>query len=213
LSLHQYIQLFTDQMRETTFLEWAAVTLGASEVLFARVNNIWLYPTGIAGTLIGIYVLLMAGLYADSALNVYYVVMSVYGWVYWIKKRDEPPVKITWSTLNEWKITLVIVFAGWAILYVLLKKFTPSTVPMWDSWISSTAWAGMWLLARRKVENWILLNISNLFAIPLLCYKHLILFAALTLFLFVIAFFGYFEWRSIMKKDEENEVKLAVIDI
>jgi nicotinamide mononucleotide transporter len=204
------MQLFTDQMRETTFLEWVAVILGASEVLFARVNNIWLYPTGIAGTLIGIYVLLTAGLYADSALNVYYVVMSVYGWVYWIKKRNEPPVKITSATRNEWIITLLIVFVGWAVLYIILKNLTPSTVPIWDSWISSTAWAGMWLLARRKIENWILLNLSNLFAIPLLCYKHLILFAALTLFLFVVAFFGYFEWRSIMKKDKENEIKLAL---
>jgi nicotinamide mononucleotide transporter len=210
MNFHSYMQLFTDQMRETTFLEWVAVILGASEVLFARVNNIWLYPTGIAGTLIGIYVLLTAGLYADSALNVYYVVMSVYGWVYWIKKRNEPPVKITSATRNEWIITLLIVFVGWAVLYIILKNLTPSTVPIWDSWISSTAWAGMWLLARRKIENWILLNLSNLFAIPLLCYKHLILFAALTLFLFVVAFFGYFEWRSIMKKDKENEIKLAL---
>lgn len=209
MNFHQYIQLFADQMRETTFLEWAAVILGASEVLFARVNNIWLYPTGIAGTLIGIYVLLAAGLFADSALNVYYVVMSVYGWVYWVKKRNEPPVKITNATHREWMITLLIVFVGWAVLYVILKYLTPSTVPVWDSWISSTAWAGMWLLARRKIENWMLLNLSNLFAIPLLCYKHLILFAALTLFLFVVAFFGYFEWRAIMKKDKGNEVNLV----
>jgi len=210
MNFHSYIQLFIDQMRETKFLQWVGVILGALEVLFARVNNIWLYPTGIAGTLIGIYYFLTAGLYADSALNVYYVVMSVYGWVYWIKKRNEPPVKITNATRQEWIITLLIVFVGWAVLYIILKNLTPSTVPIWDSWISSTAWAGMWLLARRKIENWILLNLSNLFAIPLLCYKHLILFAALTLFLFVVAFFGYFEWRAIMKKDKENGVKLSV---
>jgi len=201
MDLHNWYQLFIDQIKETTFLEWAAVIFSVAEVLLAKVNNIWLYPTGIAGTFIGIYVLLIAGLYAESALNVYYIVMSFYGWIYWIKKRNEPPVKITWTTRREWVISLLIVFVGWAILYVLLKKYTSSNVPLWDSWVSSTAWAGMWLLARRKLENWILLNISNLFAIPLLCYKHLILFAALTLFLFIVAFFGFYDWLAIWKKE------------
>src|SRR5471030_1318987 len=126
--MNHWLHLFTEQIRETTFLEWAAVIFSAAEVLLAKKNNIWLYPTGIAGTFIGIYVLLIAGLYAESALNVYYLVMSVYGWIYWIKKRNEPPVKITWSTKSEWIVTLLIVFVGWAILYVLLKNFTSSNV-------------------------------------------------------------------------------------
>ena len=163
--MHHWIQLFLEQVRETTVWEWAAVLLGVAEVLLAKVNNIWLYPTGIAGTFIGIYILLVAGLYAESALNVYYLVMSVYGWYYWLKNRGEAPVKITWTTRSEWTITVLIVFVGWGILYVILKNFTTSNVPVWDAWVSSTAWAGMWLLAKRKLENWILLNISNLFAI------------------------------------------------
>ena len=203
--MHNWWHLFIEQMHETTFWEWAAVIFSIAEVLLAKVNNIWLYPTGIAGTVIGIYILLTVGLYAESALNVYYLVMSIYGWAYWIKKRGEPPVKISWATRQEWIVTLLIVFVGWAVLYVLLKKYTSSNVPVWDSWVSATAWAGMWLLARRKMENWILLNISNLFAIPLLCYKKLILFSALTLFLFIVAFFGYFDWLSIWRKESAAE--------
>jgi nicotinamide mononucleotide transporter len=202
MDFHHWGQLFIEQFRATTPWEWAAVLLGVAEVLLAKANNIWLYPAGIAGTFIGIYILLMAGLYAESALNVYYLVMSFYGLIYWLKKRGEPPVKITWSTRREWIITLTIVFAGWVILYLLLKNFTTSNVPVWDALVSSTAWAGMWLLARRKIENWILLNISNLFAIPLLCYKHLIMFSALTLSLFIVAFFGFFEWLVILKKEK-----------
>lgn len=207
--MHHWIQLFVEQVRETTVWEWAAVLLGVAEVLLAKVNNIWLYPTGIAGTLIGIYILLVAGLYAESALNVYYLVMSVYGWYYWLKKQGEAPVKVTWTTRAEWIITLLIVFVGWGILYVILKNFTTSNVPVWDAWVSSTAWAGMWLLAKRKLENWILLNISNLFAIPLLWYKHLIMFSALTLFLFIVAIFGYFDWLAILKKEKAAEKSLS----
>ncbi|MDB5029977.1 nicotinamide riboside transporter PnuC [Mucilaginibacter sp.] len=202
MDIQSLMHLLNAQIQQTTFWEWGAVLFGIAEVLLAKVNNIWLYPTGIAGTAIGIYVLMIAGLYAESALSVYYVVMSVYGWIYWLKKRGHPPVSISWSTRNEWIITLLIVFAGWGILFLLLKNFTASTVPVWDAWVSSTAWAGMWLLARRKLENWILLNISNLFAIPLLWQKQLILFSALTLFLFVVAIFGFFDWRSIWKKEQ-----------
>ncbi|MCC8424464.1 nicotinamide riboside transporter PnuC [Mucilaginibacter sp. UR6-11] len=209
INIHQWLQLFIDQVNQTTLWEWLAVILGIAEVLLAKINNIWLYPTGIAGTVIGIYILMLAGLYAESALSVYYIVMSVYGWVYWIRRRNEPPVKITRATKKEWLITLLIVMIGWVIFYVLLTKFTTSNVPVWDAWVSSTAWAGMWLLARRKLENWIMLNLSNLFAIPLLCYKHLIMFAMLTSILFIVAIFGFFEWRDILKKDQPGESLLT----
>jgi nicotinamide mononucleotide transporter len=209
INIHQWLHLFIDQVNQTTLWEWVAVILGVAEVLLAKINNIWLYPTGIVGTITGIYILMLAGLYAESALSIYYIVMSVYGWVHWIKRRDAPPVKITWATKKEWIITILIVVVGWVVFYVLLKKFTTSNVPVWDAWVSSTAWAGMWLLARRKLENWILLNVSNLFAIPLLCYKHLIMFAALTLILFIVAFFGFFDWRAIWKKDNMPELALT----
>lgn len=198
--MHNLISLFIEQIKETTWVQWLAVALGVAEVLLARVNNIWLYPTGILATVLSIVLLMEAQLYAESALNIYYVVMSIYGWVYWIKKRDQPPVKVTWSNKNEWLISLAISLGGWAVLYVLLKNFTPSNVPVWDAFVSSTAWAGMWLLARRKIENWIFLNISNLFAVPLLFYKKLPMFAILTVFLFIVACFGYFEWKKVLKK-------------
>ncbi|MEN0054149.1 MAG: nicotinamide riboside transporter PnuC [Mucilaginibacter sp.] len=199
--MYSLLNLFIEQIQETTWLQWLAVILGIAEVLLARSNNIWLYPAGILGTSVAIYLLLDVGLYAESILNGYYVVMSIYGWIYWIKKKNEPPVKISWQTQNEWVISIAICVVGWVFFYVLLKNlpakyFTPSNVPVWDALISSTAWAGMWLLARRKIENWVFLNISNLFAIPILFYKHLPMFALLTLFLFVVAIFGYFDWRK-----------------
>jgi nicotinamide mononucleotide transporter len=193
--LQSLINLFVEQIKETTWVQWLAVALGVAEVLLARVNNIWLYPAGILGTALSILLLMEAQLFAESLLNVYYIVMSVYGWVYWVKKRDQPPVKVTWSTRTEWIISLSISLGGWAVLYFLLRYFTPSNVPLWDAFVSSTAWAGMWLLARRKIENWIFLNISNLFAVPLLFYKKLPMFAVLTIFLFIVACFGYYDWR------------------
>jgi nicotinamide mononucleotide transporter len=94
---------------------------------------------------------------------------------------------------------------GFLGLYLCLKYFTPSTVPVADAFVSATAWAGMWLLARRKVENWVLLNISNAVAVPLLFHKQLPLYAGLTVFLFIIAVQGYFQWRKIARQNREEE--------
>lgn len=206
----EWLMLLEDNLEHISWLQFIAVAFGVASVLLARKNNLWLYPTGLVGTMISIFLLFEVRLYAESVLNAYYVVMSVYGWIYWVRKRNEPQIKITYATRKEWFVTLAIVFIGWGILYMLLRFYTPSDVPLWDAFTASTAWAGMWLLARRKIENWILLNVSNLFAIPLLFHKELPLFAALTLFLFVVAFFGYIEWKKLYNKQDNTPAAIGL---
>lgn len=207
MNLHNWLQLLVEQLKETGWLQWLAVVFGVAEVLLAKKNNVLLYPAGLIGTALSIALLLEAKLYAETLLNLYYIVMSVYGWWFWMKKRNEPPVPITKTTRNEWLVCLLITVGGWAILFLSIKNFTDSNVPGWDAWVSSTAWAGTWLLARRKIENWLILNLSNLFAVPLLFYKDLPLFALLTIFLFVVAIFGYVDWRKIYRQ-ENSELQL-----
>ena len=107
---------------------------------------------------------------------------------------------VTGATQKEKLIVAVIVVAGTLAIWWVLSNLTDSNVPFWDALVSANAWAGMWLLARRKIENWILLNISNAFAVPLLFYKHLPLSALLTIFLFTIAVLGYFKWKRIVQQ-------------
>jgi nicotinamide mononucleotide transporter len=183
------------------FIQGAVLILGVSEVLLARANKVWLYPTGIAAIILSIYSLFKVQLYGECMLHLYYLVMSIYGWWYWTTKHNNEEVSVTYVSKKELITTLIIVVAGGMVLYIFLLEFTPSQVPAWDACVSSTGWAGMWLLARRKVENWILLNISNALAIPLLISKGLPLFAVLTAFLFVIACIGYFDWKKIAKKE------------
>lgn len=193
---------FISQLSKTSLLEWLGVSFGVVQVLLAKSNKILLYPFGIISVLITVYIMYDAGLYAEVLLNIYYLVMSVYGWLYWGKTSgDVKEVKVSFSGSREWFITLGILGLGFPSLYWALLEFTDSTVPVWDSLVTATAWAGMWLLARRKIENWILLNVSNAIAIPLLMYKGLSLYSLLTLFLFVIAVLGYMEWRKIIKSN------------
>lgn len=211
---------FLFQLTQTSLLEWFGVGFAVIQVLLAKANRVLLYPFGIASVIITIYVLALAGLYAEVLLNVYYLVMSIYGWVHWMRGRAEASavtdkdasdrstsatlVVVAYSNRREWLITMAIVLLGTPLLYYALVGFTDSTVPLWDAWVTSTAWAGMWLLARRRIENWILLNISNAFAIPLLAYKDLQLYALLTVFLFIIAVLGYLDWQKLIRDRHEQ---------
>lgn len=201
MEIQEYLRLFVEQVKATTYLEWFAVAFGVTEVLLAKRNNILLYPAGIIGILLGLYLKLNAKLYAESLLSMYYLVMSFYGWIVWSKRKARKEVvQVSWTTRQEMQIALAISIGGYFILYYALVNFTDSDVPMLDAFVSSVAWAGMWLLARRKIENWIFLNVSNIVAIPLLWHKDLILFSLLTAFFFIVAIFGYFDWKKIYNK-------------
>ena len=204
MGLHDWWMLYWEQVKETDALNWAAVLLGVAEVLLAKANKVALYPTGIAATLLSAYILLNAGLFAESLLNVYYLLMSIYGWWYWVHRKGHKQVPITRCSRRDWLIVALIVISSFVLLAIVLQLYTNSTVPYWDAWVSATAWAGMWLLSKRKIENWILLNVSNAFAIPLLMHKELPLFAALTLFLFIVAIAGYFQWQRIIRTQQTS---------
>lgn len=195
-----WIDIFLQQLKAVPALEWVGVSFGVAEVLFARANKIWLYPCGIVSVIVSTWIFFHSGLYAESVLNLYYFVMSIYGWWFWHQRKNAVAPPVTRASRGEWLTTIGIVAVAFGVLYLALTRFTDSTVPVADAWVSATAWAGMWLLAKRKIENWILLNISNAFAIPLLLYKGLPLYAMLTLFLFIIAVLGYIDWNRFIKE-------------
>lgn len=184
---------------KTTWPEWFGVFFSIFQVLLARKNNSNNYLFGIAGISLSLYVMFFAKLYAEFTLNLYYLVMSIYGWLYWKFGKQQSEAKISETTNQEKLITAGIVIGTFSLFWFFLTHFTDSDVPILDSLVSAFAWAGMWLMARRKIENWILLNISNIIAIPLLIHKDLYLYAGLTAFLFIVAISGYIEWRKIIK--------------
>lgn len=188
-----------DILQQTTWQEWLGVFFSVFQVLLARKNNSNNYLFGIAGISLTLYVMIQSKLYAEFTLNLYYLVMSIYGWLYWKFGKRKSETTISETTNNEKLITVGIVIGTFSIFYFFLTNFTDSDVPILDSLVSAFAWAGMWLMARRKIENWILLNISNIIAIPLLIHKGLYLYAVLTAFLFIVAISGYLEWRKIIK--------------
>ncbi|WP_288437438.1 nicotinamide riboside transporter PnuC [uncultured Chryseobacterium sp.] len=191
--------MMQDILKQITLPEWFGVLFSVIQVLLARKNNVNNYLFGIAGILLTLYVMLTSKLYAEFTLNLYYLIMSLYGWMYWKfgKQKSEREISVTTST-EKW-IAGGIVLGTFILFWFFLTHYTDSDVPVWDSLVSAFAWAGMWLMARRKIENWIILNISNIISIPLMIHKELYLYAVLTSFLFLVAIFGYIEWQKIIK--------------
>ncbi|MGG5576296.1 nicotinamide riboside transporter PnuC [Myroides sp. C15-4] len=189
-------------LQQTTWTEWLGVFFSMIQVVLASRNNSNNYLFGIAGISLTLYVMITAKLYAEFTLNLYYLAMSIYGWLYWKYGKQQEEAKISRANTTDKWIVLGIVSATFGLFWFFLTQYTDSDVPIWDSLVSAFAWAGMWLMAKRKVENWILLNISNLISIPLMVHKNLYLYAGLTVFLFVVAVLGYIKWNRILKEEQ-----------
>lgn len=201
--------MMEDFFMQFPWMESLGVTLGVAQVLLARKNNIHNYLFGIFSILISFWVLYQSKLYADILLNLYYLIMSIYGWFYWKFGKQKEAVPISYSNKLEHFKALGIVLVCFSLMNYWLRFHTNSDVPFWDAGVSAFAWAGMWLMAKRKMENWIYLNISNLLAIPLLFYKELYLYAGLTLFLFVVGTSGYFKWKKIIENETQRQSAAA----
>lgn len=165
------------------------------QVILALKNKTFNFYAGIISVCFYTYVFYDFKLYAESVLNLYYLIASILGLFLWQQKSQQ---KISKTTKQEWMLAVGILASSFIILFLLLNKYTDSTVPYLDATVSAFAWVGTWLLLKRKVENWILLNISNLIAIPLQIYKGLELTSLLTIIYVVIAVLGYREWKKKM---------------
>ncbi|WP_026449617.1 nicotinamide riboside transporter PnuC [Aequorivita capsosiphonis] len=201
--------MIEDYLFHLTLLQIIGTAFGVVQVLLARKNNPNNYLFGIISILISMWVLYRSQLYGDIILNLYYFVMSVYGWFFWKFGKQKKESPISYSSKQEHIKALGIAVVCFSIMVYWLQYHTNTDVPIWDAFVSAFAWAGMWLMAKRKMENWIYLNISNIIAIPLLFHKGLYIYAGLTIFLFIVAVSGYIKWRNIIKNERNEQYTTA----
>jgi nicotinamide mononucleotide transporter len=187
----------------TTWLEFLAVLFGILSVWFARKENIWVYPTGIINVLIYVYLCYHAGLYADMGINAFYFVMSAYGWYNWARRdRQQEHVHITRLPASGWIYNIILLIISFFLIYQVLVRFTDSTVPGLDSFTTSIFIVGMWLMARKKIENWLAWILGDLLVIPLFAWKGLVFTSIQYIIFLLIAVMGYIKWREIMAQKQ-----------
>jgi nicotinamide mononucleotide transporter len=200
--LTDVIQQFVAGLKQTTFLEFIAVISGLISVWFSFKENILVYPTGLINTIIYIYLSVKGGLLGEASVNIYYTIMSVYGWILWSKKDEmqHAIVIVKHSTLKEW-ITQLIFFAVFYIgifiaLSYLKKSFAPGAIPAADAFASASAYTGMWLMAKKKVESWYWWIVTNAASIPLYFIKGYVFTSFQFVVLLIMAFAGLAAWHK-----------------
>ncbi len=184
-------------------LELVAVLFGIISVLFARKNNILVYPTGLVSTILYVYILFEFQLYGDLIINGYYSIMSVLGWYLWSKTKDgEDEFPISSINRKEFIISVLIftiTLTFVAFVYHFFDKFTHWTAYV-DALTTGLFFVGMWLMAKRKIENWILWIIADIISVPLYFYKGLTFSSFQFIVFTIIAILGYKEWKRFLQK-------------
>lgn len=180
-------------------LELVAVSFGLLSPWFSLKNNILVYPTGIISTLIYVYILAVYGLLGDMLINAYYFAMSIYGWYVWTRKTDPAHYTPITTTTPKERFTATWIFLAAGILIFLIYQ-------VFDKWTSWTAYVdtlttalfftGMWLMAKKKLENWLFWIIADLISVPLYFHKGLFFSSVLFLIMTLIAIFGYYAWKN-----------------
>ena len=187
-------------------LEIFAVFFGFLSVWFSKNNNVLVFPTGLINTSIFVYLLFKWELLGDMIINAYYFVVSIYGWYYWTRKNSNNDyTPISKVNYNDQKIILGIsilsaIFVS--LMYTVFNKWS-GLVSYIDILTTSIFFAGMWLMARRKIESWIFWIIGDIISTPLYLYKGLT-FTSFQYFIFTfIAIAGYYKWKSIYNRKNQ----------
>jgi len=194
----------------TTPLEAVAVIAGIASVWYSRKENILVYPIGLLNTTIYIYISVKGNLLGEASVNLYYTIMSVYGWYLWTRVDPQQKIitlHITKSDTKDW-IQQLLFFAGFYAtiffsLTYLKTNFAPEAIPWADAFASATAYTGMWLMAKKKVESWIWWILTNIASIPLYFVKGYAFTSVQFLVLLVLAIAGLKSWNEKSKNSTQ----------
>jgi nicotinamide mononucleotide transporter len=192
---------FIQGLSATTTIEFVAVIAGIISVIYSRMENILVYPTGLINTTLFIYLSIKGQLFGEASVNLYYTIMSLYGWWNWARRdrADHHVVQIAPSNKKEllqqfvfFDVCFVVI---WALLLLIKKGFAPDAIPWADALASASAFTGMWLMARKKIESWYWWIITNIVSIPLWFVKGYVFTSVQFMVLLVLAVAGLIEWK------------------
>ena len=191
-------------------IEIVAAVFGVTSVFLSVRQNIWSWPTAIVN--VGLYIIVFynSKLYADTGLQVIYVVLNAYGWYHWLyggKNRTELPVSRTSARL--WLLLVALGATGTALIGTLLSQKTDAALPYIDAATTSTSLVAQWMMTRKLVENWIIWVAVDVVYIGMYIYKSLFVTAVLYLIFLILSAMGYVQWRRSLREREVASLHAA----
>lgn len=184
---------------ELNYFELFAVIFGFVAVYFNTKENILGWPTGIIGVVLSGIVFWQAKLYSDLSLHVIYVILGFYGWYEWLYGgKNKSELKVSTLTRNFLIVLIILGAIGTVIIGYLFDTYTDADLAYWDAFTTSYSLVGQYMLARKKLENWILWIIVDAVASGIYVYKELYLLALLYFLYLGLATYGYINWKKTM---------------
>lgn len=187
-------------------LEIFAVLFGIFSVIYAKKENILVFPSGIISTVLYVYICYQFTLYGDLIINIYYTLMSLYGWYLWRYKVGDQPLNITKSNMFDcfkaigiFTSTTVFVI----VVYLYFERFDRMT-DYFDTFTTGIFFAAMWLMANKKIEHWLFWVVGNLISVPLYFVKGLGFSSLQFLVFLILAIQGYIQWKKHLNKYQLN---------
>lgn len=202
MSITEVFLQFISDIRHTGALEYIAVVAGIASVWYSRKENILVYPVGLINTVIYVYISVKGQLPGEASVNFYYTVMSIYGWALWAKRDAEQHavIHVTFSDRRWWTYQFGFFGAFYLAIFFSLtylkQNFAPGAIPWADAFASASAFTGMWLMTKKKVESWYWWIITNCASIPLYFVKHYVFTSVYYVILLLMAFYGLAEWMQ-----------------
>jgi nicotinamide mononucleotide transporter len=199
--MQEIAEQFVTGIKGTSLPEYIAVVTGIASVWFSKKENILLYPIGLINTIIYIYLSIKGDLYGEASVNLYYTIVSIYGWIIWARKDkyQHHLLTITKSSNKEWLQHILFFLAFYAAIYFSLtylkRAFDAHTIPWADAFASATAYTGMWLMAKKKVESWWWWIATDMASVPLYFVKHFVFTSVYYFILLILAVAGLMEWE------------------
>ena len=197
-----FVTPYTTSTTAQITVEILAVLLGILSVIYAKKENILVFPTGIISTVLYVYICYQFTLYGDVIINVYYTLMSLYGWYLWKYKIGGQSLAISKSNVADWIKVLGILISTAAfvvVVYFYFDRFDRMT-DYFDTLATGVFFAAMWLMAHKKIEHWLFWIVGNLISVPLYFVKELG-FSGLQFTVFLIlAIQGYIQWKKHLYK-------------
>lgn len=185
-----------DWVKSQNLLETSGVISGTLCVYLAAKNNIWSWPIAIISVVIYIFIFLEARLYADMGLQVYFLIMNIYGWYFWSRRADEEKVPISSISRKEIILSIIGIAVFTAALGFFLFKGTDASFPFVDSFCTACSLVAQLFLARKVLENWLIWIFVDAIYVGVYLAKDLDLTAGMYGLYIYIAAMGYFEWRK-----------------
>ena len=187
-------------------IEIFGLCTGTLSIALLIKQNIWTWPVGIAYTFASLYIFFTAKLYADFALHIFFLIMSFYGWYYWLqgKNNHDPELSVSNESKKVLVYSIFICILAINLIGNLFTKYTDADLPYWDNTTSILSILAIWLQGRKKIECWIFWLIIDILSVGIYFYKELYLYTLLYLIYVVMAFFGYKAWLESYRNDKRN---------